>query len=200
MIRILILLVSFISFSPLSALALTEEEYLERLTKAHRQTESDKKFVLFEELVKDSDRYERFTILAATAKAAFSVDNYTAAKSYAIELLEAAQLYVDDWNYGNAIHDGNMVLGLIAVNDGDISLGADDLLKAGNTPGSPQIDSFGPNMALAKVLLENGESKTVLEYFKLCKKFWKLESGRLDNWAASVRGGGKPDFGANLVY
>ena len=200
MTRILILLVSVFAFSPLSILALTEEEYFERLTEAHSQSEPNKRLLLFEALAESSGKYERFTILAATAKAAYGTGNYVTAKKYADELLGTAQFYPNDWNYGNAVHDGNMVLGLIAVKNGDPKSGAEFLLKAGNTPGSPQIDTFGPNMTLANILIEKGETEAVLEYFELCKKFWKMEGGRLDSWAASIRGGGKPHFGANLFY
>ncbi|HEV3240561.1 MAG TPA: RNA polymerase subunit sigma-24, partial [Casimicrobiaceae bacterium] len=74
------------------------------------------------------------------------------------------------------------------------------LLKAGATRGSPQLDSFGPNMSLAKDLLEKGERDTVLQYFELCRKFWKLDYGNLDRWAQEVGAGKIPEFGANLVY
>jgi hypothetical protein len=55
-------------------------------------------------------------------------------------------------------------------------------------------------MSLANELLEKGEKETVIEYFELCKKFWKMNDGRLDSWIASIKGGGKPYFGANLDY
>lgn len=72
------------------------------------------------------------------------------------------------------------------------------LLEAGRTPGSPQLSSFGPNMQLARELLEAGETRPVLEYFELCRKFWP--SPALDAWAAEVRAGQIPEFGANLKY
>jgi hypothetical protein len=40
----------------------------------------------------------------------------------------------------------------------------------------------------------------VLQYFSLCRAFWKLRPETLDAWSATVRGGGMPDFGANLKY
>ncbi len=93
-----------------------------------------------------------------------------------------------------------MVLGRIALRRGFIKQASDNLLAAGATPGSPQLDSFGPNMTLAKELLEHGQPDVVLEFLGLCKKFWKLDSGRLDEWAAEVRKGKVPDFGTNLRY
>ena len=85
---------------------------------------------------------------------------------------------------------------------GDIERAKEHLLAAGNTSGSPQLNSFGPNMTLAKELLEQGERDVVLEYFRLCAKFWKSRShlGTLEEWANQVKAGMVPDFGANLRY
>jgi len=55
-------------------------------------------------------------------------------------------------------------------------------------------------MSLANDLLEAGEKSTVVKYFNDCKKFWERNDGRLDSWIASIRGGGKPYFGASLKY
>ena len=62
------------------------------------------------------------------------------------------------------------------------------------------MDSFGPNLTLAKDLLEHGERDTVLEYLMLCRKFWKMDRGKLDMWIYQVMDGKNPDFGANLLY
>ena len=55
-------------------------------------------------------------------------------------------------------------------------------------------------MTLAKDLLENGERDTVLEYLILCRKFWKMDYGKLDQWISEVRAGKTPDFGANIFF
>jgi hypothetical protein len=62
------------------------------------------------------------------------------------------------------------------------------------------MDTFGPNMSLAKDILEKGETDVVLQYFELCRKFWEMEGGKLDQWSREVKAGSVPDFGANLVY
>ena len=74
------------------------------------------------------------------------------------------------------------------------------LRASGETPGSPQLNSFGPNMSLARDLLEQGETEAVLAYFELCRVFWKMGGSRLDAWAREVRAGNLPAFGANLSY
>ena len=64
------------------------------------------------------------------------------------------------------------------------------------------MNSFGPNMALAKELVELGEREIVLEYFELCSKFWNTDSAKdkLRVWSKQVAEGRIPDFGANLIY
>jgi len=58
--------------------------------------------------------------LGYAAKAALLAGNNEKADLYSNELLEIAPQYQDDWNYGNAIHDGHLVLGRIAVKNGNI--------------------------------------------------------------------------------
>ncbi len=99
---------------------------------------------------------------------------------------------MSDWNYGNAVHAGHSVLGLVALRNGDVSRAREQLLEAGKTPGSGQLNSFGPNMILASELLKKGESDVVLQYFDLCRKFWKMGGAQLDSWSETVRKGGKP--------
>jgi hypothetical protein len=94
-----------------------------------------------------------------------------------------------------------MVLGRVALRrDKNVALAKNLLIASGKTPGSPQLNSFGPNMSLAKDLLAAGERDTVLEFFSECSSFWKQQFSKLDQWAAMVKGGGDPDFGANLRY
>jgi hypothetical protein len=98
------------------------------------------------------------------------------------------------------LHEGNVVLGRVDLHRGDIAGAKQHLLAAGETPGWPQLNSFGPNMALAKGLLETGERDVVLTYLESCGKFWKMGNDKLMSWMATIRGGGTPDFAANLHY
>jgi hypothetical protein len=143
---------------------------------------------------------DRFYALNDAAKESFVVGRIEDARKYATELLTLAPSFQNDWNYGNAIQDGNLVLGRIAVSEGKLAEAKQFLLEAGKSKGSPQMDSFGPNMSLAKDLLEKGERDTVLQYFELCRRFWKMDYGKLDDWSKEVKAGKIPDFGANLVY
>ena len=142
----------------------------------------------------------RFYALDDAAKESFAAGHLEDARKHANELLSRAPGYANDWNYGNAIQDGNLVLGRIAVTEGHLDEAKRYLLASGNSKGSPQMNSFGPNMSLAKDLLEKGERDAVLQYFVLCRKFWQLDYGKLDEWTQAVKAGQIPDFGANLLY
>jgi hypothetical protein len=146
------------------------------------------------------DPYSRWCALGDAAKSALAIGEDAEAKGYAEELKKLAPSQTKDWNYGNAIQDFNIVLGVLALKAGDAPTAKKHLLDAGRSPGSPQMDSFGPNMTLAKALLDSGEKDAVLEYFELCRKFWDLHRGRLDEWRDDVKAGRTPNFGANLVY
>lgn len=139
--------------------------------------------------------FEGAHLLTSLAKAAFEAERYDDARAYATTMLDDPS---NGWDEGNQLHHGNLILGRIALLEDDIESARFHLLAAGKVSGSPQLDSFGPNMRLAAELLERGEREVVLEYFELCSNFWPREE--LKDWAALVRGGRKPDFGANLVY
>jgi len=151
-------------------------------------------------LSKANTESERFYALREAAKLSFTQGRIDAARNYAKELSTLALKFEKDWNYGNAIHDANVVLGRIAVHEGDIERAKHCLLEAGKTPGSPQLNSFGPNVSLAKDLLEKGEREIVLKYIELCRGFWTNSRGRLEQWEADIKARKMPNFGANLVY
>jgi tetratricopeptide (TPR) repeat protein len=141
----------------------------------------------------------RGVLLIQLAKSAFEAGDVERAHKLADAVLSRASTDKENWNYGNSIHQGHLILGRIALLSGNLDEAGKQLIKAGETPGSPQLDSFGPNMTLAKELLEKGEREAVIKYFRLCANFWtNLEE--LKHWTAIVIERGIPDFGANLVY
>ncbi|MDF7807881.1 hypothetical protein P4E94_10570 [Pontiellaceae bacterium B12219] len=131
------------------------------------------------------------------AIAACKAGDYEKAATYAHKMVNFSGL---GWNSGNNVHKGNMVLGLVALKNGDIEQAKACLIASGKTKGSPQLNSFGPNMTLAKALLESGEVDTVVEYFDLCSNFWEMDRDRLEEWTVLAKAGKIPDFGANLNY
>jgi tetratricopeptide (TPR) repeat protein len=143
---------------------------------------------------------ERFYALNRAAKNALRDGNIAQAEALANELVQLAPEYRNDWNYGNAIQDANQVLGRIALSNGNVAEARTRLLASADSQGSPQMNSFGPNMQLAKALLEKGEIDVVVEYFNRCGTFWQMGKTKLESWASSVRSGKIPEFGANLDY
>jgi hypothetical protein len=143
---------------------------------------------------------QRFYALDDAAKESVVSGRIDDARKYAYELIALAPEFKDNWNYGNAIQDGNLVLGRIAVQEGRIDEAKQRLLDAGKSPGSPVMDSFGPNMSLANDLLQNGQQEVVLRYLEQCHTFWKNHDETLDMWREDIQAGRIPKFGANLSY
>jgi tetratricopeptide (TPR) repeat protein len=137
---------------------------------------------------------ELFYALPRAAVAAFLIERYDYANELAGKALALAPSYERNWNFGNAIHFAHTVLGLIALHNDDLANAVCELGKAGATPGSPQLDSFGPTMQLAKALLRQGESKAVLAYLNQCRSFWKMGGVWLDLWEQKIRSGVVPNF------
>ena len=142
--------------------------------------------------------YARSIILGEMAKAAFQTGDAKAASDYAGQLRTMAQESLGK-NNGDAVHNGNTILGLVAIGQGDTEAAARYLLASGQTNGSPVLGSFGPSMALAQALLQRGQREPVIEYLKLCSGFWKIHQDKPVEWIKEVQAGRIPDFGFNLI-
>ena len=154
-------------------------------------------------------RYARLLGLRATSEVALASGQVDRAERLAKALIELAAEYRDDWYYGNAIHNGHALLGLVQMKRGDLPEAERELLRAGATPGSPQLNSFGPNLTLARDLLLRERREVVLQYLELCRVFWYPASGsesavanavRVGRWTEEITRGEIPDFGPNLIY
>jgi len=78
---------------------------------------------------------------------AFDTGDMTKARSYAEQLLTEVGSDRSQWNYGDAVHKGNLILGRIAVREGRLAEAVTFLRASGDTPGSGVLNSFGPNMS-----------------------------------------------------
>ena len=157
-----------------------------------RTEDLSERYHALKELYDNSERYDRFRILRHVCKNAIMVDKVEDAKIYANILLNLSKDYSENWNYGNAIHDGNMVLGLVALKEENISDAKMYLLRSANTVTSPTLKTFGPNLMLADALIEQKEFDTVIKYFIMIKEIWENDDGRLDSWIAILEKGGHP--------
>jgi hypothetical protein len=138
----------------------------------------------------------KFYALGEAAKQSFAAGKVEDARKYAQELMTLLPSFRQDQEYGNAVHDANLTLGRIAVREGRMDDAKRHLIESVRTPSARLMD-YGPNMSLAKNLLDKGERQAVLDYFALCKKFWNF--ARLDDWSQQVKEGKVPDFGASLA-
>jgi tetratricopeptide (TPR) repeat protein len=137
---------------------------------------------------------EAFVHLPRAAAAAFHLGQLGEAKEYAERALALAPSYRDNWNYGNAVHLGHTVIGLLALTEGNLVKAVAELHESATTPGSPQLNSFGPTMQLAKALLREGEVVAVLEYLDGCRVFWEMGGTWLSLWERKIRAGQVPNF------
>jgi tetratricopeptide (TPR) repeat protein len=120
------------------------------------------------------------------AVASLEAGQLDAARKHAMEAL-AANTDVKNWNYGNIVHEMNEVLGRAALRAGNREEARRALLAAGATPGSPQLDSFGPRFVLARELLDKGEKDVVIQYLDAVGKFWAREDPKHPQWSATAR-------------
>ena len=139
-------------------------------------------------------RLARFYQLGDEVQAAYLQKNDAELADRAKEFLELAAIYRCNWNYGNAIHDANRYLGLASLRAGKVDAAADFLVLAANSTGSPQLDSFGPELDLANALLKRGKTQAVIEYLQGVHRFWKMDNGQVDRWIAAIGKGEKPDL------
>lgn len=131
-------------------------------------------------------KLHRFYELDDLLEAAVKEGNTPSTRELAGEYLSLANDFPCNWNYGNAIHDANSALGMLAIIDGDIDSAKRYLLAAGKSPGSPQLDTFGPSLELAQELLKRRELPTVASYFESVARFWKMDQGVIRTWLTQL--------------
>ena len=179
-------------------------------------------FVLGSTAVSQTTKYDAYLRLTTQVGAISAAGKYDESTELARSLLKDSLSYRTDWNYGNAVHVGHLALGRAALASGDLQEAEKQLILSVDaktlpygmtmapavygsaTPrpiwkASPSMDSFGPDMLLAKELLLQGRKDAVIKYLDLCSAFWS-ENSRLVEWRASIMEGSVPNFGANLVY
>lgn len=104
------------------------------------------------------------------------------------ELLATAEQHRRTWYYGNAIFHANNVLGHFALDAGDRDAARNHLLAAAATPGSPQLNSFGPDYDLAQRFLDLDERDAVVAFLEGCARF-SMHKEMLADWRSRVLNG-----------
>ncbi|MCE3002233.1 MAG: hypothetical protein LW860_05965 [Xanthomonadaceae bacterium] len=140
-----------------------------------------------------TDRLKRFYAIGDEVETARGAGDDALVEALARESLELAAIYRCNWNHGNVIHDANRALGLVALARGDVDAAERFLEASGKSNGSPQLDSFGPELDLADALLQRGRTAAVVHYLKDVQRFWKDDGAALvDVWLAQIERGEKP--------
>jgi hypothetical protein len=142
---------------------------------------------------------KRFYALGAAAKQSFAAGKIEDAQKHAQELMTLLPSFRENREYGGAMSDANLVLGRIAARNGNMEDAKRYLITSAQSPVTPQLENYGPNMGLAKDLLAKGERQVVLDYFELCRQFWANGRVQLDQWSQQIKDGKTPNFGANLL-
>jgi hypothetical protein len=123
------------------------------------------------------------------AKAAVLAEDWERARKTAERVLVDNETCERTFLYGNAVHWANITLGCAALADEELAAASEYLMRSGRTPGSPQLNSFGPDRALARALLERGQRAAVLTYLADCARFWTGNEALLEEWRAAIERG-----------
>jgi len=142
--------------------------------------------------VNTSPRLMQFYELNQQIDQHYDDQNFAPLSKLIEEYLSLAEIYRNNWNYGNAIHDGNRILGLVSYNEGNIDAAVSYLIMAGESTGSPQLDTFGPNLDLADLLMRKGKIDAVVVYLRGVQKFWRMDEGIVDRWITAIEQGKRP--------
>jgi beta-lactamase regulating signal transducer with metallopeptidase domain len=142
--------------------------------------------------------------LLTLGRAALAAGESEKAADYANKMLAAGQDNNDKSDYpynyekGDFIYYGHSILGMLAVQKGDLDEAERQLLASGDTPGSPTLKA-APNMSLVKELLDRGRKEAVLQFLRKCQKFW-FNKSQSDRWIQQIEQGQTPSFGLTVAW
>lgn len=147
---------------------------------------------------------KRGKLLQSLAKIAFELKKYDRAKAFSTELILDFGQDSKAGDFEEATHIGNIVLGQIALQEGETAKAKEYLLIAIRAPLRKEGNHLTEiDTALARELFAKDEKETVLEYLKLCenlsnlKKYTTLyadEIKALKLWQEQIRQGKTPSF------
>ena len=91
---------------------------------------------------------------------------------------------------------GNVVLGRIALDRGDLDEAERRLELAGRHPPGALLSRF-PDFVLAHEMLERHRTQPVLSYLEACRDMWIIGEEQIDGWLADISRGHRPDLDAS---
>jgi tetratricopeptide (TPR) repeat protein len=123
-----------------------------RLSARKNSPKMKRALVAMEEAVRKAHKTsEKRYLYDDLAEIAYDVGDWSVAQKMARKSLSLVGKLGENWYDGNALHDGNCILGRLALRKGQINKALFHLKAASQTDGSPQLDSFGPNMDSLKI-------------------------------------------------
>ncbi len=155
-------------------------------------------FLEYERKAPGPGKWGRASFLPNLTCLSWLAGQYEKTKSYADEsaTIGGGLTGVDDKHL--VLYWGYHFLGLLASAANDFDSAKSYLIRSGEVAGGPALAITGPNMTLAKVLLERGETNSVLAFMAAWSGRWNQDGGRLALWESVVRGGAVPDFKRSL--
>ena len=144
------------------------------------------------------DGEERLRLLPKIAVSALNAGLADEARRWAQASLDSVEALKARRLHGDAVNVGHTVLGRLAFADGDVDAAIAHLRASAKTPGSLQLNTFGPNLKLAEQISQAGHRDVVIEYLQACAEFWVGGRDRIEEWVGVLREGDTPFFGNNL--
>jgi hypothetical protein len=132
-----------------------------------------------------------YGIMADPWKTQFNTD-------YAAKLLREHGQSGDPEN-GYAVYTGNLILSQSALDNNDNAAAAKYLLLAATSSGVGNVADSGPDITVARVLLQRGDKETVIEYLRRCHNLWPKGAPLLDRWQTQIRNGRTPNFNNRTI-
>ncbi|WP_161625867.1 tetratricopeptide repeat protein [Singulisphaera acidiphila] len=160
------------------------------------------------ELATENTRWSNLA-LPSVARAAFEAGEIHKAQFYAEELVSrGCQQFKFRTNKNNLmrggfIHQGNLLLGRVALAKGDREEAKRHLILAITPPDCDPlilVSASGPSASLANDLLQIGERDCVIQYFQQCAQLWPTGRDVLVRWISDIQNKKTPNFGGNLIY
>jgi hypothetical protein len=147
-----------------------------------------------EQILLESPEHDRWYLLPTAADRAASRKDWAAAEDHAREYLRLAKRNPNDPEAAYATYYGNIMLGHIALRQGDRRRATERLLAS--VRDIVNIESFRyerKDMTLARQLTDWGEREAVAQFLEACAKI-SPPGSKHSEWAAEIRKGINPDL------
>lgn len=133
---------------------------------------------------------------------AFEAGDFRQARNYLDQEIELLPQKVPANVVASMLHRAYTLKGATFLAEGDVRQASETLLSSLNVDPKDSLQTTGPSMMLAKLLLVKGQSAVVLTYLDQCETLgWVEGAAKLSAWKQAIRAGALPNFGANaLLY